>query len=1151
MMGTNENNVNNSGVCLEVWIDVDRWKPSLNSAALLMHLKPNGSGECQSEYEKLELSTREYLGSLQGNELFSLRNCVMGLPPPQEEDVSVKAELRVAAMNEEDVFPIHLLPDEVMFRMLGFLDHMSLQALARTCRYFRIVCNEITPGMLLKLYPHQRAAIHWMLERERGERCVEHPCWRYFESKDGSFWGNTSTGEISEDPPETYRDFSGGFLCDDPGLGKTITCIGLMTRTKGHLPIPDGHKVMWFGEQGCGKNYGYISLCPMSSSNESDRQRSKRRKIALAGKYSPVKHAARSRTVSGKDTCMKQLDFSGSGEQVVASEEKKESWIQCDLCSAWRRLPAGYEFQGSEWCCYLHPLPRMQSCLIDGDVLDEDDEVVSMMGWVGPSDVVGQKAHVDFYTNTLQSHGELFSTYGRYKQKSRTILHWLVRRSPESFNSVFTLPSWAAQPPGYGSFLKKIGFIPYNGEVVGDYENNILKSTNKRPPGYQKSSRTQDDWLVWTKPASYLNMMPDIESLNQALSLDLSDTKIRVYLSPATLIVVPSELVQHWKHQIFQHTAHGCLRVMVYDSTNSHHRRVTSEPQALAWEYDVVITTFTMLSSDWNPKDPLHCSPLCRIFWQRIIIDEGHTLGTLSMTNRLQMLTSLMAGSRWCLTGTPVQSSTNNTLSAMKCIQPIMSFFQDVLFGNAVRFQEIFEKPIKIAPEISMRRMFGTLSRIMARSSKSSLRNLPRLCKSVHRLDFCNSHAVSYGSLIDLVRFNLLTSDWFDPDHYESLMSPRQGSRASSFLFNVALACNVAGTCVLQVSQDDLFETLDLLTKQLGVEFPCSKLDGPPFLPESHEMKRVEDSLCHGGLCDRCQKQYRILFVTPCACLTCVDCTATNRLACSHCRTPYTMHACSDPSRLKDNPNPKWDVPWDLIEWQPAYAQHGALGHSEGAWQPTWSDTDSSKCIYLIDKLRTLGLVPSDTPLVGEHAAGNKAIIFTQFWHHALLIERSLQQHISPNGFCMYRRQMSQLDKAAEIRRFRTDSNCKVMLMDESGALGLDLSFVNHIFLMEPIANASLEDQIISRAHRMGAVKDVYVETIVMKGSIEEDIISRDQGHVPVEDACTSQGQPPNEWRETVVSMEFASKEKDHQEIIKRNERNKLLMSLRRPKICQ
>lgn len=53
--------------------------------------------------------------------------------------------------------------------------------------------------------------------------------------------------------------------------------------------------------------------------------------------------------------------------------------------------------------------------------------------------------------------------------------------------------------------------------------------------------------------------------------------------------------------------------------------------------------------------------------------------------------------------------------------------------------------------------------------------------------------------------------------------------------------------------------------------------------------------------------------------------------------------------------------------------------------------------------------------------------------------------------------------------------------MDESGAVGLDLSFATHVFLMEPLADASLQAQVESRAHRMGAVKSIYVETLAMQ----------------------------------------------------------------------
>ena len=63
------------------------------------------------------------------------------------------------------------------------------------------------------------------------------------------------------------------------------------------------------------------------------------------------------------------------------------------------------------------------------------------------------------------------------------------------------------------------------------------------------------------------------------------------------------------------------------------------------------------------------------------------------------------------------------------------------------------------------------------------------------------------------------------------------------------------------------------------------------------------------------------------------------------------------------------------------------------------------------------------------------------------------------------------------------DGQCSVLLMDEAGSVGLDLSFVSWVFLMEPLENASLEEQVISRAHRMGAKGAVQVETLVMRVS--------------------------------------------------------------------
>ncbi len=54
--------------------------------------------------------------------------------------------------------------------------------------------------------------------------------------------------------------------------------------------------------------------------------------------------------------------------------------------------------------------------------------------------------------------------------------------------------------------------------------------------------------------------------------------------------------------------------------------------------------------------------------------------------------------------------------------------------------------------------------------------------------------------------------------------------------------------------------------------------------------------------------------------------------------------------------------------------------------------------------------------------------------------------------------------------------------------MGLDLSFVTHILLMDTILDGSVLNQVVSRAYRMGTSQAVVVEQLVMSGTIEEEI---------------------------------------------------------------
>jgi hypothetical protein len=60
-----------------------------------------------------------------------------------------------------------------------------------------------------------------------------------------------------------------------------------------------------------------------------------------------------------------------------------------------------------------------------------------------------------------------------------------------------------------------------------------------------------------------------------------------------------------------------------------------------------------------------------------------------------------------------------------------------------------------------------------------------------------------------------------------------------------------------------------------------------------------------------------------------------------------------------------------------------------------------------------------------------------------------------------------------------------IMLLQEDGSTGLDLSFATHIFLLERIADPALRNQIISRAHRVGATGPVQVQLLQV---VAEDI---------------------------------------------------------------
>ena len=68
-----------------------------------------------------------------------------------------------------------------------------------------------------------------------------------FLTEDGfAFYINTVSGETVMGSVPTIKDFRGGMFCDEPGLGKTITALSLILKTRGAMAeMPDGVQVIW------------------------------------------------------------------------------------------------------------------------------------------------------------------------------------------------------------------------------------------------------------------------------------------------------------------------------------------------------------------------------------------------------------------------------------------------------------------------------------------------------------------------------------------------------------------------------------------------------------------------------------------------------------------------------------------------------------------------------------------------------------------------------------------------------------------------------------------------------------------------------------------------------------------------------------------
>ncbi|KAK3614673.1 hypothetical protein LTR56_027098 [Elasticomyces elasticus] len=139
--------------------------------------------------------------------------------------------------------------------------------------------------------------------------------------------------------------------------------------------------------------------------------------------------------------------------------------------------------------------------------------------------------------------------------------------------------------------------------------------------------------------------------------------------------------------------------------------------------------------------------------------------------------------------------------------------------------------------------------------------------------------------------------------------------------------------------------------------------------------------------------------------------------------------------------------------------------------------TTSAKLSYLITQIL-------------KYHKDEKILVFYDGDNVAYYIAETLELlHINHE---IYAKSLSAALKAEYVVRFDQEPHARVLLMDvKQAAFGLNLSSASRIFFVNPVCRPNIEAQAIKRAHRIGQTRKVYVETLVLKGTIEEKMLER------------------------------------------------------------
>ncbi|KAK9168442.1 hypothetical protein Syun_000582 [Stephania yunnanensis] len=503
-----------------------------------------------------------------------------------------------------------------------------------------------------------------------------------------------------------------------------------------------------------------------------------------------------------------------------------------------------------------------------------------------------------------------------------------------------------------------------------------------------------------------------------------------------SLIVCPMTLLGQWKAEIESHCEPGLLSLYVHYGQSR-----SKEAKSLA-QYDIVLTTYGVLTSEFSSESTEANGGLYSVLWFRVVLDEAHTIKS-SKSQISLAAAALSADHRWCLTGTPIQNSLEDVYSLLR-------FLRLEPWSNWGLWNKLIQKPFEEGDERGLKLVQSILRPIMLRRTKSSTDKQGRPILVLPPVDV----QVIYCELTPAER------DFYDALFKKSKVKFDQFVEQGKVLHNYAsileLLLRLRQCCdhpFLVMSRGDTKEFADL--NKLGKHFlkggkDVSRRD-PDDVPSRAYIQEVVEELRKGekGECPICLEAFEDAVLTPCAHRMCRECL----LGSWQNHTSGLCPVCRKTINKQDLITAPTDSRFQI--------------DIEKNW------VESSKVTSLLHELKALC------------SSGSKSIVFSQWTAFLDILQIPLTR--SNISFVRLDGTLSQQQREKVIKQFSEKKDILIMLMSlKAGGVGINLTVASNAFILDPWWNPAVEEQAVMRIHRIGQTKSVNIKRFIVKGTVEE-----------------------------------------------------------------